>query len=154
MMIMRQFDVQTNEYDHRAIMYSIIWDLSHNIIIIVPLECHHTKTIYCMSPFRWNIEKKNRFYMLQDNKYVLNCLYFYIRTYTDVFYMYCILFCLNVYVYISVPIYVFILIMNPGFNRSILCIKLDCFLCFVRNDEINRYIYIYIYICAHHKTTH
>ena len=48
--------------------------------------------------------------MLQDNK---------------VFYMYCILFCFNVYVYISVPIYVFILIMNPGFNRCILCIKLD-----------------------------
>ena len=85
--------------------------------------------------------------MLQDNKCVLNCLYFYIRTYTDVFYMYCILFCFNVYVYISVPIYVFILIMNPGFNRSILFIKLDCFLCFVRNDEINRlYIYIYIYL--------
>ena len=62
--------------------------------------------------------------MLQDNKCVLNCLYFYIRTYTDVFYMHCIL-CFNVYVYISVPIYVFILIMNPGFNRFILCIKLD-----------------------------
>ena len=44
--------------------------------------------------------------MLQDNKCVLNCLYFYIRTYTDVFYMYCISFRFNVYVYISVPIYV------------------------------------------------
>ena len=61
---------------------------------------------YCMSPFRWNIEKNNRFYMLQDNKCVLNCLYFYIRTYTDVFYMYCISFRFNVYVYISIPIYV------------------------------------------------
>ena len=39
--------------------------------------------------------------------------------------MYCILFCFNGYVYISVPIYVFILIMNHGFNRYILCIKLD-----------------------------
>ena len=34
--------------------------------------------------------------------------------------------------------------MNPGFNRCILCIKLDVlfYLCFVRNDKINK-LYIY-----------
>ena len=108
----------------KIIRHSQNWNLSQNIIIIVLLECHHTKTIACHL-FAEISRKKNRFYMLHDNQCVLNCLYFYIRTYTDVFYMYCILFCFNVYVYISVPIYVFILIMNPGFNLCILCIKLD-----------------------------
>ena len=60
--------------------------------------------------------------------------------------MYCILFCFNVYVYICDPIYVFILIMNPGFNRCIICINLVLFLCFVRNDENNKlYVYDSVY---------
>ena len=126
---------------HKFIRHSQNWDLSLNIIIIVLLECHHTKTIYRMSSFRWNIEKKIRFSMLQGNKCVLTYLYFYIQTDTDVFYAYCILFCFNVHVYIIVQIFYFsIRIMNPGFNRCILCIKLDVlFLCFVRNDEINKF---------------
>ena len=56
------------------------------------------------------------------------------RTYTDVFYIYRISFCFNVYVYISVPIYVFILIMNPSFNRYILCIKLDVLFCYALSE--------------------
>ena len=57
--------------------------------------------------------EKNRFSMLQ-NKNVLWSVF--LSTYTDVFYVDCILFCFNVYVYISVPIFIFIRIMNPGFN--------------------------------------
>ena len=50
------------------IRHSQNWDLSHNIIIIVLLECHHTKTIHCMSPFRWNIEKKIDFICWKTTK--------------------------------------------------------------------------------------
>ena len=128
----------------KFIRHSQNWDLSHDIIIIVLLEWQYTKTIACHL-FAEISRKNNRFYMLQDNKCVLNCLYFYIRTYTDVFYMYRISFRFNVYVYISVPIYVlswlWILVLIAVFFVSNL---MYCFfLCFVRNDEINK-LHIYI----------
>ena len=122
----------------KFIRHSQNWDLSHNIIIIVRLECHHTKTVYCMSLFRWNIEKKidyvyckktNVFWPVLISIYVPVWMYFMCIAY----------YFFSLYVYISVPICVFILIMNPGFNRYILCIKLDVlFLCFVRNDKISK----------------
>ena len=63
----------------KIIRHSQNWDLSHNIIIIVLLECHHTKTIACHLFAEISRKKNNRFYMLQDNKCVLNCLYFHTR---------------------------------------------------------------------------
>ena len=80
--------------------------------------------------------------MLQDNKCVLNCLYFYIRIYTDVFYMYCILFCFNFYVYISVRIYVFILVLIVVFFVS------NLMYCFYALSEMTKWT-SYIYIVMH-----
>ena len=108
----------------KLIRHSQNWDLSHNIIVIVRLECHHTKTVYCMSPFRWNIEQKfDYIYFKKTNVFwpVLISIYVPIWMY----FMCIAYYFFSIYVYISVPIYVFILIMNPGFNRYILCIKLD-----------------------------
>ena len=134
----------------KIIRHSQNWDLSHNIIIIVLLECHHTKTIACHLFAEISRKKNNRFYMLQDNKCVLNCLYFHTRTYTDVFYMYCILFVL-MFMYILVFRYMFlswlwILVLIAVFFVSNL---MYCFLCFVRNDKINK-LYIYISIFKYH----
>ena len=132
----------------KLIRHSQNWDLSHNIIIIVLLECHHTKTIACHL-FAEISRKKYSFYMLQDNKCVLNCLYFYIRTYTDVFYMYCISFRFDVYLYISVPIYVlswlWILVLIAVFFVS------NLMYCFINAlSGITKYTsYIYIIVPRH-----
>ena len=46
----------------KFIRHSQNWDLSHNIIVYVLLECHHTKTIACHL-FAEISKKNNRFYM-------------------------------------------------------------------------------------------
>ena len=122
----------------KFIRHSQNWDLSHDIIILVLLKCHHTQTIYCMSHFRWNIETKNDFICCKTTNVfwiVLSSIYVPIRMY----FIYIAYYFVLMFMYILV-----FLIMNSGCNRCILCIKLDVLFFMLSQKWRNKQV-IYIY---------
>ena len=117
----------------------------HRIEIYV---CVIISKLFITCPLFAEILKKKSFSMLHDNNCVVTCPYLYIDTYTDV-YVYCVLFCFGINVYIIVPI--FIRITNDGYNWCIL-LNLYCFYALSEVTKLASYIYMHInyltYLCA------
>ena len=125
---------------HKFIRHSQNWDLSHNIIIIVLLECHHTKTIYCVSHFRWNIEREKIDFICCKTTNVFWPVFISIYVPIRMYFMCIAYYFVLMFMYILVFRFMFsswlwILVLIAVFFVSNL---MYCFLCFVRNDEINK----------------